>query len=543
VSTQAPEHAPYRPATYVATHPDRPAVITSSGHVVTFAELEERSCRLAQALYAHGLRTGDHVAVLLPNDHRTHEVAFGLQRSGLYYTLVNTHLAAEEAAYIVSDCGASVLITSTTLAPLAAELVALTPDVALRLMIGDPGDPGDLGDPGDPGPTGLPAGYTSYDEFVAGHPGHPLDHEVEGFPMLYSSGTTGHPKGVRRTLTGEPFGTSATLVPMLTRIMGFGEGDMYLSPAPLYHSAPLVWSSTIIRMGGTAVVMEHFDAEQCLALVQDHEVTHAQFVPTMFVRMLKLSDDVRTAYDVSSLRSVVHAAAPCPPEVKRRMIEWWGQIIHEYYSGTEGLGMTWITSEEALTHPGSVGKAIWGEVHVCGDDGEELPVGEDGVVYFGSSRPGAPTFEYNNDPEKTRQTFNAHGWSTLWDVGHLDDEGYLYLTDRKLFMIVSGGVNIYPQEIEDVLVLHPAVADVAVFGVPEPEMGEEVKAVVQPAPGVDPSPALADEIIAFCRENLSHYKCPRSVDFTEELPRGENGKLYKRVLRDAYWASSAPSRT
>ena len=519
--------ATLKPSTYAATDPERPAVITSTGRVVTFAELEERSCLLAQALHAHGMRPGDHVAVVLPNDDRTHEVAFGLQRAGLYYTLVNTHLAAEEAAYIVEDCGATVLITSSTLAPLAAELTPLTPGVGLRLVVGE----------------GLDLdGYTSYDEFVAGYPGEPLDHEVEGFPMLYSSGTTGHPKGVRRALTGEPFGTSGTLVPMLTHIMGFQEGDVYLSPAPLYHSAPLVWSSTVIRMGGTAVVMEHFDAEQCLALLERHKVTHAQFVPTMFVRMLKLPDDVRSAYDVSSLRSVVHAAAPCAPEVKRRMIEWWGPIIHEYYSGTEGLGMTWITSEQALTHPGSVGRPIWGEVHVCGDDGEEVPSGEDGVVYFGA-RAGTPTFEYNNDPEKTRQTFNAHGWSTLWDVGHLDEEGYLYLTDRKLFMIVSGGVNIYPQEIEDVLVLHPAVADVAVFGIPEPEMGEEVKAIVQPAPGVEPSPSLASEIIAFCRGRLSHYKCPRTVDFTEELPRGENGKLYKKVLRDAYWARSAPSTT
>ena len=515
--------ATLKPSTYAATDPERPAVITSAGHVVTFAELEERSCRLAQALHAHGLRTGGHVAVVLPNDHRTHEVVFGLQRAGLYYTLVNTHLAAEEAAYIVTDCGATVLITSTTLAPLADALTPLTPGVGLRLVVGEQRDLD---------------GYTSYDEFVAEYPGEPLAHEVEGFPMLYSSGTTGHPKGIRRALTGEPFGTSATLVPMLSHVMGFQESDVYLSPAPLYHSAPLVWSSTVIRMGGTAVVMEHFDAEQCLALIEQHKVTHAQFVPTMFVRMLKLPDDVRTGYDVSSLRSVVHAAAPCAPEVKRRMIEWWGPIIHEYYSGTEGLGMTWITSEEALTHPGSVGRAIWGEVHVCGDDGEEIPSGEDGVVYFGA-RAGTPTFEYNNDPEKTRQTFNAHGWSTLWDVGHLDEGGYLYLTDRKLFMIVSGGVNIYPQEIEDVLVLHPAVADVAVFGIPEPEMGEEVKAVVQPAPGVEPSPALAVEILAFCREHLSHYKCPRTVDFTEELPRGENGKLYKKVLRDTYWASSA----
>ena len=357
--------------------------------------------------------------------------------------------------------------------------------------------------------------------------------------MLYSSGTTGHPKGVRRPLSGEPFGTYATLVPMLERIMGFTEGDVYLSPAPLYHAAPLVWSTTVQRMGGTVVVMERFDPEECLRLIEEYRVTHAQFVPTMFVRMLKLPDEVRARYDVSSLRSVVHAAAPCAPEVKRRMIEWWGPIVQEYYSGTEGMGMTWISPQDALSHPGSVGRAIWGEVHVCGDDGAELPLGETGVVYFGGRSD--TTFEYNHDPEKTRQSFNDKGWATLWDVGHVDEEGFLYLTDRKLFMIVSGGVNIYPQEIEDVLVLHPAVADVAVFGIPEPEMGEEVKAVVQPAPGFEPGSALEAEIIAFCRDHLSHYKCPRTVDFTDLLPRGENGKLYKKNLREAYWASSKPT--
>ena len=528
-----PAKTHFRPSTYVATNPERPAVITSKGRVVTFAELEERSCRLAQALHAHGLREGDHVAVLMLNDDRTHEVAFGLQRSGLYYTMVNTHLTAEEAAYIVEDCGAHTLIASRALQPLADEMVELTPDITLRLVVGDPADANEA--------NALPQGHRSYDEFVAPHPGTPLEDEREGFSMLYSSGTTGHPKGVRRELTHEPFGTSATLVPMLERIMDFKEGDVYLSPAPLYHSAPLVWSMTVQRMGGTVVVMDKFDPNRCLELIEEHHVTHAQFVPTMFVRLLKLPDDQRQAHDLSSLRSVVHAAAPCAPEVKKRMIEWWGPIIHEYYSGTEGLGLTWITSEEALTHPGSVGRAIWGEVHVIGEDGAEVPTGEDGVVYFGS-RAGV-TFEYNNDPEKTRESFNDKGWATLWDVGHLDEEGFLYLTDRKQFMIVSGGVNIYPQEIEAVLVLHPAVADVAVFGVPEPEMGEEVKAVVEPAPGFTPGPELEQEILDFCRAHLSHYKCPRTVDFTDALPRGENGKLYKKPLRDAYWASSAPSTT
>jgi long-chain acyl-CoA synthetase len=527
----APRDTHLRPATYAATDPERPAIVTSSGVTVTFAELETRSCRFAQALFAHGHRPGDHVAILLPNDDRTHEVVFGAQRSGLYYTMVNTHLTAEEAAYIVNDCGARTLVTSSKLRDLAAEIVPLTPAVDLRLMLG-------RGD-GDGGDVDVPDTYVAYDDLVSQFPGEPLEHEEEGFPMLYSSGTTGHPKGVRRPLSGEPFGTYATLNPMLERIMGFTEGDVYLSPAPLYHAAPLVWSSTILRMGGTVVVMERFDPKECLRLIQAHRVTHAQFVPTMFVRMLKLPDEVRTGFDVSSLRSVVHAAAPCPPEVKRRMIEWWGPIVHEYYSGTEGMGMTWIGPEDAVAHPGSVGRAIWGQVHICDDEGNEVPVGETGVVYFGGRTD--TTFEYNHDPEKTRQSFNDKGWATLWDVGHVDEEGFLYLTDRKLFMIVSGGVNIYPQEVEDVLVLHPAVADVAVFGIPEPEMGEEVKAVVQPAPGYEPGPALEAEIIAFCRSHLSHYKCPQTVDFTDQLPRGENGKLYKKGLREAYWANSTPS--
>jgi acyl-CoA synthetase (AMP-forming)/AMP-acid ligase II len=323
---------------------------------------------------------------------------------------------------------------------------------------------------------------------------------------------------------------------MLGGLMGFEEGDVYLSPAPLYHSAPLLWSMTTHRLGGTVIVMERFEPELCLALMDEHRVTHAQFVPTMFVRMLKLTDEARAAHSLSSLRSVVHAAAPCAPEVKRRMIEWWGPIIHEYYSGTEGGGMTWVGAADWLTHPGSVGPAIWGSVHICNDDGRELPAGEDGVVWFGGR---ANDFEYNNDPEKTRQTFDERGWSTLWDVGHLDHDGFLYLTDRKLFMIVSGGVNIYPREIEDVLVLHPAVADVAVFGVPDLEMGEEVKAVVQPMAGAEPGEALAAELQAWCEGRLAHYKWPRSIDFDAQLPRLDNGKLYKTALRERYWEGRA----
>ncbi len=439
--------------------------------------------------------------------------------SGLYYTMVNSHLTADEAAYIGAGLRGQ-----------GADHLRLPPSAAGRPRHAHARTWSSARSSEPATRPVTPPTSTTTSEFVArGKPGDaPLPDETEGSAMLYSSGTTGRPKGIRRALTGHPLGADSVLAPLLTHLMGFAERDVYLSPAPLYHSAPLVWSMTVHRLGGTVVVMEHFDPEECLRLIAEHRVTHAQFVPTMFVRMLKLPDATRAASDLSSLTSVVHAAAPCAPEVKRRMLEWWGPVIQEYYSGTEGGGMTWVNAEDWLSHPGTVGRPIYGEVHVCADDGTELPPGSDGVVWFAGP---AAAFEYNNDPEKTRQTFNERGWSTLWDIGHLDADGYLYLTDRKLFMIVSGGVNIYPQEIEDVLVLHPSVGDVAVFGVPDADMGEAVKATsVEPAPGATPGPALAAELIAFCRDRLSHLQCPRSVDL-ESLPRGENGKLYKKRIR------------
>jgi acyl-CoA synthetase (AMP-forming)/AMP-acid ligase II len=488
-----------------------------SGAVRTFGQLEERSRRLAGALAAGGLGPEDRVAVVMTNELATLDVAWALQRSGVHYTLVNTHLTADEAAYIVNDCGAGLLFVSAGLGELAGALAERTPGVTTRVAAGGP----------------LP-GHRDLEEMVAAGRPRPAEAEFEGSAMLYSSGTTGRPKGIRRPLTGAPFGTRNPLAGLMDGLLGVGPGDVYLSPAPLYHSAPLTWSMSAHRLGATSVVMERFDPERCLDLMGDQGVTHAQFVPTMFVRLLKLDPGIRQRARLDTLRAVVHAAAPCPVEAKRRMIEWWGPILHEYYSGTEGGGMTWVTSEQWLAHPGSVGPAVWGEVHVCDDQGIELGPGETGVVWFG----GRPNdFVYNNDEQKTAETFDPRGWSTLWDVGHLDEDGFLYLTDRKLFMIVSGGVNIYPQEVEDALILHPEVADVAVFGVPDAEMGEAVKAVVQPADGVEPGPALAHRLLAYAREHLARYKCPRSVDFVEALPRGENGKLYKRALRDPYWAS------
>jgi long-chain acyl-CoA synthetase len=512
--------APAKTPGYHATRdPDLPAIVmAASGEIVTYAELESRSARVARALRAAGLRPGDHVALLLDNRAATLELAWAAQRSGLYYTPVNTRLAADEVAYVVDDCGATVLFAVASVETLA-EVLRDRPRVNRFIAV-----------------DGEIDGYEPLPEFVARVSADSLDDELEGSPMLYSSGTTGRPKGVRRLVTGQPFGTDNPVGPLLEGVMGFAPGKAYLTPAPLYHSAPLVWSMTVHRLGGTLVLMERFDAQACLDVIDRERVTHGQFVPTMFVRMLKLPDAARAAFDGSSLEAVVHAAAPCPVEVKRRMIEWWGPIVSEYYAGTEGGGLTWIDSADWLDHPGSVGRAAWGEIHICAESGEELPRGEPGVVRFGG---GVNAFEYHNDPEKTRRTFDERGWSTLWDVGYLDADGYLYLTDRLTYMIVSGGVNIYPQEVEDHLLLHAKVADAAVFGVPDADLGEQVKAVVQPGAGTAVGPELEAELLAYCRDGLAHYKCPRSVDFAAEMPRGDNGKLYKRVLRDPYWEGHA----
>jgi acyl-CoA synthetase (AMP-forming)/AMP-acid ligase II len=469
--------------------------------------------RLAQALRAAGLGVGDHVAVLMENQIRVHEILWGVHRAGLYYTPLGTRLTPDEAAFIVNDCGARALISTAACAELAGALVPLTPGVHTRLALDGP-----------------VAGYERYEDVVGPQPTERLADEQEGVAMTYSSGTTGRPKGVRRALPGAPLGSSKAVYDMFS-MYPIGEGSVFLLPAPVYHAAPLGWSLALHRVGATCLLMDRFDPIECLRLIQEYRVTHGFFVPTMFVRLLKLPEQQRQSFDVSSLERIVHAAAPCPQEVKARMIDWWGPVIDEFYAGSEGGGITYLTAEEWLEHPGSVGRAHIGELHICDDAGDELAPGEPGVIWFGGTGP----ISYHNDPDKSRSVINDKGWVTLWDMGHVDADGWLYLTDRKQFMIVSGGVNIYPQEVEGVLVAHPEVVDAAVFGVPNDDFGEEVKAVVQPAVIDRADSALADELIAWCRERLAHYKCPRSVDFEAELPRGDNGKLYKRGLRDRYW--------
>jgi long-chain acyl-CoA synthetase len=508
-----------QPGAYVATRGDAPAVIMAdSGEIVTYAELDERSKRFAQLLRAGGLMPGDHIAVLLENHPRYFEVVWGAQRAGLYTTPINWHLKADEAGYIVEDCSATVLVTSAALGGIAKELEPRLGHVAIRLMM-----------------DGTVGGYASYEESCAGFPAEVLDEEFEGALMFYSSGTTGQPKGIKPALPARtPFGSGGGgLTALLGGLYGFTPETVYLCPAPLYHAAPLGWSTTAQRLGATVVVMEKFDPGRALELIEAHKVTHVQFVPTHFVRMLKLPKAEREAYDLSSLRTVVHAAAPCPVEVKQQMMAWFGPIIYEYYAGSEGNGFCAIDPQQWLAHPGSVGIPLIGKVHILDEDGGECPTGEAGQIWFESEA----RFEYYNDPAKTASAFNDRGWSTLNDIGYLDAEGYLYLTDRASHMIISGGVNIYPQEVENELVMHPAVADVAVIGVPNAEMGEEVKAVVIPAADATAGAPLEQELITYCRDRLAHYKCPVSVDFVDELPRLPTGKLLKRDLRKRYWPS------
>ncbi len=508
------------PGTYARTRPDGAALIMAgSGETLSYRELDRRSNRLAQLLHARGLRPGDHIAIFMENHPRYFETVWAALRSGLYYSPINWHLTAGEAAYVANDCGARVLVTSTELAEPAQDLIDRTPEVEIRLMC-------------DSASGSTVAGYERFEDAVALYPDEPLREEVEGMPMMYSSGTTGRPKGILPPLLGIKPGDPHPLADPGRNMWGFSESTIYLSPAPLYHAAPIVSSTIVQRFGGTVVCMERFDAEKFLAYVEQYRVTHSQLVPTMFVRMLKLPRELREKYDLGSLELVMHAAAPCPVDIKHQMFEWWGPIIHEYYAGSENSGTTMIGPQEWLLHPGSVGRASVGSVHILDDDGNELPVGEPGSVWFENPN---TNFVYHNDPEKTANAFNEHGWSTLGDVGYLDESGYLYLTDRKAFMIISGGVNIYPQEAENLLILHPKVYDVAVIGVPDPEMGEQVKAVVQPSDPDEAGPELEHELLEFCRSRLAHYKCPRSVDFDPALPRLENGKLYKRLIKDRYW--------
>ncbi len=485
-----------------------------SGESVSFGQLDARANQVARVLRDCGVKRGTHVALLMKNHRRFLEACFGADRAGVYYTTINTRLLADEVAYIVRDCAAQVLVVSEGLDELVRQLQPLLPAGLRCFMVGSP----------------LP-GFESWDAVVDVAEPTPISDPAQGLDMLYSSGTTGRPKGVKWPLPTTPAGGRTMLVQLLAPLFGYGRDARYLSPAPLYHAAPLRHCMTVIKLGGSVFVMESFDAERALQWIERHRITHSQWVPTMFVRMLKLPPDVRARHDLSSMQVAVHAAAPCPIDVKQRMLDWWGPIVHEYYAGTENNGFCSITPQEWLAHRGSVGRAAQGVLHICDESGHELPAGETGLVYFSDG----PEFEYHNDPARTAQSRNAQGWSTLGDIGRLDDEGYLYLVDRRAFMIISGGVNIYPQEAESVLIGHPKVADVAVIGVPSEDLGEEVKAVVQLLDARDAGPEMQAELLAYCRQHMAAFKCPRTVDFDAALPRQPTGKLYKQLVRARYW--------
>jgi long-chain acyl-CoA synthetase len=508
------------PSIHARKNPDKIAYrMAGSGKAITYRELDELSNQGAHLFRSLGLKAGDHIALLMENRLAFMEICWAAQRSGLYYTAISRYLKQDEIAYIVKDCGAKVFITTPKCADQVKDLIKGVPGEPLFYMMDEP----------------LP-GFRSYDAEAIVQPTTPIKDEVAGYDMLYSSGTTGRPKGIKRESESKPIDAPNAFLKLLCADMcGMNADSVYLSPAPLYHAAPLRFNMMAITLGGTSIIMESFDAEQFLKLVETHKVTQSQLVPTMFVRMLKLPDEVRKRYDISSLRGAIHAAAPCPADVKAKMIDWWGPILIEYYAGSEGNGVTVSTSQDWLTHRGTVGRAVVGKIKILDENDEEVPTGEVGTVYFAD----APEFAYHNDPEKTKRAYNSRGWSTLGDVGYVDNDGYLYLTDRKSYMIISGGVNIYPQETEDVLITHPDVADVAVFGVPNEEMGEEVKAVVQPHDMAKVGKELEAQLMLFCRKHLSPIKCPRSIDFEAELPRTPTGKLVKRHLRDRYWPKAA----
>lgn len=490
--------------------------MASTEESITYAEYEDCCNRLANLLRANGLAEGDHIAIFMENS-IPFVIACGAgERTGLYYTPVNSYLKAEELSYILQNCNAKVLITSAAKLETAREALAACPNIALALAVDVEGD----------------EQFTDFETAISQQPSTPVSDESLGCAMLYSSGTTGRPKGILRPLTGNSPGVELPQLAMYAQLFKYREDMVYLSPAPLYHAAPQASLGVTLRYGGTAVIMERFDPQLYLQLVEKYRVTHSQLVPTMFSRMLKLSDDIRQKYDVSSLESVAHAAAPCPVQVKEQMIEWWGPIIYEYYSSTEGLGFAYCDSKEWLAHKGTVGRVVFGTLHILDENQQAVPNGSTGELWFENEN----NFEYYKDKEKTKEATSTDGKkSSVGDIGYVDDDGYLYLTDRSTFMIISGGVNIYPQECENLLTTHPKVADVAVFGVPNEDLGEEVKAVVELMPGIEPSNELEAELIAFCQQHLAIQKSPRSIDFIDTLPRLPTGKLYKKELRDQYW--------
>jgi long-chain acyl-CoA synthetase len=493
-----------------ADQPDLTALVDPGGREISYADLAASADSYGRGFQSLGLAPGDSIVLMLPNSAELVAVYFAAYQTGLYVVMANWHLTGAEVAYLVEDSGAKAFVGHERFAAAATEAAVSLPAEA-KFAVGDI------------------AGFRPLSALGEGEEGRP-DVRTAGSPMLYTSGTTGRPKGVRRPLTGADPDVVPPSAPWFFGIFGLKphDGHVHLCGSPLYHTAVLNFVVISIQLGHTAVLMDHWSPEEMLRLIERYKVTHSHMVPTQFHRLLALPEDVRTMYDLSSLRVMIHGAAPCPLEVKRRMLDWWGPVVTEYYAATEGGG-TAISAQEWLRKPGSVGLP-WptSEIKILDEDGNELPAGERGLVYM---RMGDSTFEYHKDTEKTRAA-RVGKLFTLQDIGYLDEDGYLFLCDRKNDMIISGGVNIYPAEIEGELVCHPKVADVAVFGVPHPDWGEEIKAVVQPADGVEPDGELTRELLEFAGARLAKFKLPRTIEYLPELPRDPNGKLYKRKLRD-----------
>lgn len=501
------------PGAHLPELADKAAVIMAeSGEKMSYSQLDAYANRLGRLYQWLGLKAGEHVAYCVENRLECTAIQWGAHYVGLYYSFISTRLKGAEAAYIVSDCEAKVLVVTAETAPAVVEAVRDLP-VPPKIYSLDP-----YGD--------LPLLDDACNSFC----GDAVNDTLEGSEMLYSSGTTGVPKGVKPAMTGLPLGSTCVIAGLLSKGFGVNSDCVYLSPAPYYHAAPLKWGQGVTALGGTLVVMQKFRPLEALQAIENYRVTHSQWVPTMFSRLLALSQEEKQQFDLSSQKVAVHAAAPCPIPVKRAMIDWWGPILFEYYSCTETIGMTMVTSSEWEANPGTVGRPLLGVLHIVDEVGNECPAGADGMVYFSDG----PQFSYHNDEAKTREAYNAEGWATVGDVGHVDNNGYLYLTDRKSNMIISGGVNVYPQEVENLLISHPMIFDAAVIGTPHADLGEEVRAVIQLNSGIESTEHLKEELISYTREHLSNIKCPRVIDFREELPREPNGKLLKRVLRDEY---------
>lgn len=503
------------PRTYAAKTPDKPAYIMSNtGRIVTYRQLEERANRCARLFVRNGLQAGDAIAIVMENHEKYLEIVCAAQVAGINFVTISSQFTSPEIEYIINDSGAKVMVASGHMKDRVKDLAARTPGVRLRLMV-----------------DGVIDGYVAYEETVVQFSSEPLTERCEGKPMQYTSGTTGRPKGVLRVHEKElPFGTLEQLSLNIINVTGLNDHSTYLSPAPLYHAAPLNFCLWTLRVGGTVVVMDRFEADVALRLIEKFKVTHSQWVPTMFIRMLKLPAEEREKYDLTSMQCVLHAGAPCPVPVKEKMIEWWGPIFMEYYGSTEAHTATFISTREWLDHKGSVGRCLKGKIHILDELENDLPAGVEGEIFV----EGGSDFEYYNNPQKTALSRNAKGWTTVGDIGYLDEDGYLYITDRKENIIISGGVNIYPQEIENVLILHPKVTDVAVFGTADDEYGESVVAVIVPSDKDAPPDPLKQELIAFCRQYLAGYKCPKIVHFVSSLPRTHTGKLLKSKIKEKY---------